>query len=56
MATAKPDLGWPVARPIAHRGLHDLAPRAIEAALGGRGRDRRGLRHRIATCELTADG
>jgi glycerophosphoryl diester phosphodiesterase len=40
---AKPDLGWLVARPIAHRGLHDLATGAIEnsvtaaqAAIGGR--------------------
>ena len=42
MATAKPDLGWLVARPIAHRGLHDLAggviensPSAAEAAIAG---------------------
>lgn len=27
---AKPDLGWLVARPIAHRGLHDLAAGVIE--------------------------
>jgi len=38
----KPDLGWLVARPIAHRGLHDLAagviensPSAAEAAIAG---------------------
>ena len=42
MATAKPDLGWLIARPIAHRGLHDLAagviensPSAAEAAIAG---------------------
>lgn len=40
---AKPDLGWLVARPIAHRGLHDLAAGVIEnsfaaadAAIAGR--------------------
>jgi glycerophosphoryl diester phosphodiesterase len=27
---AKPDLGWLLARPIAHRGLHDLATGVIE--------------------------
>ena len=26
----KPDLGWLVARPIAHRGLHDIAAGVIE--------------------------
>ncbi|MGX5736171.1 glycerophosphodiester phosphodiesterase family protein [Bosea thiooxidans] len=42
MATAKPDLGWLVARPIAHRGLHERAagviensPSAAEAAIAG---------------------
>jgi glycerophosphoryl diester phosphodiesterase len=40
---SKIDLGWLVARPIAHRGLHDLAAGAVEnsmtaaqAAIGGR--------------------
>ena len=26
----RPDLGWVVAKPIAHRGLHDLASGVIE--------------------------
>lgn len=30
MPTAKPDFGWLVARPIAHRGLHGLTPGVIE--------------------------
>ncbi len=40
--TGKPDLGWLIARPIAHRGLHDLAagviensPSAAQAAIAG---------------------
>ena len=27
---ARPDLGWLIARPIAHRGLHDAAAGVIE--------------------------
>lgn len=30
---AKPDLGWLVARPIAHRGLHDLAAGIVENSM-----------------------
>ncbi|MGO4172710.1 glycerophosphodiester phosphodiesterase family protein [Bosea sp. TAF32] len=40
--TGRPELGWLVARPIAHRGLHDLAagviensPSAAQAAIAG---------------------
>jgi len=28
--TSRPELGWLIARPIAHRGLHDLAAGVIE--------------------------
>lgn len=56
MAAAKPDLGWLVARPIAHRGLHDLAAGVIEnsasaaeaAIAGGFGIE--------CDVQLTADG
>lgn len=56
MATAKPDLGWLVARPIAHRGLHDRAAGVIEnsasaaeaAIAGGFGIE--------CDVQLTADG
>ena len=32
-AEAKPDLGWLVARPLAHRGLHDVAAGVIENSM-----------------------
>ena len=55
-AAGRPDLGWLVARPIAHRGLHDLAAGVIEnspsaataAIAGGFGIE--------CDVQLTADG
>jgi glycerophosphoryl diester phosphodiesterase len=34
---ARPDLGWLVARPIAHRGLHDIAAGCVENSLSAAG-------------------